>query len=543
MSTSESAPGHPLDDATTLSVEDPEHAPRASYGIDPGVIDGLTGRVLATTGRSRPVLSPIDGAPLAHIPQSSADDVDEAFRRARAAQRAWARTSLEQRATALLRLHDIVLDRQDEILDLIQLESGKARKHAFDEPLHIALTARYYARTAHRHLDPRRAAGVVPGLTRVEVNQVPKGVVGIISPWNYPFTMALCDGLPALMAGNAVVAKPDAQTMLSALLGAQMLEEAGFPRDLWQVVAGPGRELGTPIIDRADYVCFTGSTATGRVIARQCAERLIGCSLELGGKNPILVLRDADIERAAEGAVRASFSNAGQLCVSTERMFVADQVYDRFVERFVARTEAMALGATLSWESDMGTLISEDQLATVTAHVEDAVAKGARVLAGGRARPDLAPYFFEPTILEGVTPEMTCFGNETFGPVVSIYRFHDEADAVERANDGDYGLNASIYSRDGDRAREIARHVKCGTVNVNEAFGATFASIDSPMGGMRESGMGRRQGAEGILRYTEPQAVGTQRLIRFAPMLGMSDRAYARMMTANLRLMKKLGRA
>ena len=257
----------------------------------------------------------------------------------------------------------------------------------------------------------------------------------------------------------------------------------------------------------------------------------------------MLVLRDADLEKAAEGAVRASFSNAGQLCVSMERMFVADQVYDRFVERFVARTQAMTLGATLDWDNDMGSLISQDQLDTVTAHVEDAVAKGARVLTGGRARPDLGPFYFEPTILEGVTPDMTCFGNETFGPVVSLYRFHDEADAVARANDGEYGLNASIYSQDGARARAIARHVKCGTVNINEAFGATFASIDSPMGGMRESGMGRRQGSEGIHRYTESQSVATQRLLRFAPMLGMSDETYAKVMTANLRIMKKLGRA
>ncbi len=487
--------------------------------------------------------SPLAGQPLAHIPQSSTDDVATAYDRARVAQAAWARTSLDERAACLLRLHDLVLDRQEEILDLIVLESGKARKHAFDEPLHIALTARYYARTAHEHLDTERKLGVIPGLTRVEVNRVPKGVVGIISPWNYPFTMALCDGLPALMAGNAVVAKPDAQTMLSALLGAQLLEEAGFPADLWQVVAGPGRELGGPMIERSDYICFTGSTATGRLIAQQCADRLIGCSLELGGKNPILVLRDADLEKAAEGAVRASFSNAGQLCVSMERMFVADQVYDRFVERFVARTEAMSLGASLDWGVDMGTLISADQLETVQAHVDDAVAKGARVLTGGKARPDLGPFFFEPTILEGVTPDMTCFGHETFGPVISLYRFHDEADAVARANEGEYGLNASIYTQDGSRGRAIARQIKCGTVNINEAFGATFASVDSPMGGMRESGMGRRQGSEGIHRYTESQAVATQRLVRFAPMFGMSDAAYAKLMTANLRLMKKLGRA
>jgi acyl-CoA reductase-like NAD-dependent aldehyde dehydrogenase len=190
----------------------------------------------------------------------------------------------------------------------------------------------------------------------------------------------------------------------------------------------------------------------------------------------------------------------------------------------------------------MGSLISQAQLDTVTAHVDDAVAKGARVVTGGRARPDLGPYFYEPTILEGVTPEMTCFGEETFGPVIALYRFHDEADAVARANAGEYGLNASIYSQDGDRARLVARHVLCGTVNINEAFGATFASIDSPMGGMRQSGMGRRQGSEGIHRYTESQSVATQRLIRFGPMWGMSDQTYARVMNAQLRLMKKLGR-
>ena len=522
---------------------DPEHDPRASYALEPEYVEGLTSRLTATSGRTVPVETPLTGAPLAHIPQSSLEDVQEAYERARRAQAVWARTSVDERAAMLMRLHDLVLDRQDEIIDLIVWESGKARKHAFDEPLHIALTARYYARTAHQHLDTERKIGVVPALTRVEVNHVPKGVVGIISPWNYPFTMALCDGLPALLAGNAVVAKPDAQTMLSALLGARLLDEAGFPKDLWQVVAGPGRELGGPMIERSDYICFTGSTATGKIIARQCAEQLIGCSLELGGKNPIMVLRDADIEKAAEGAVRASFSNAGQLCVSMERMFVADQIYDRFVERFVARTQSMTLGATLDWGNDMGSLISQDQLDTVVAHVDDAVAKGARVLAGGRARPDLGPYFYEPTILEGVSPDMTCFGDETFGPVIALYRFHDEADAVDRANDGQYGLNASIYSEDGARARTIARQVKCGTVNINEAFGATFASIDSPMGGMRQSGMGRRQGSEGILRYTESQSVATQRLIRFSPMLGMSDETYAKVMTANLRLMKKLGRA
>src|SRR3954470_14352055 len=303
---------HPSSGPLVEGPHDPEHDPTASYALDRGYVQRLTERLRATSGQTAEVRSPIGDQPLAHIPQSSEADVEEAFRRARRAQEAWARTSVDTRAAALLRLHDLVLDRQDDIIDLICLESGKARKHAFDEPLHIALTARYYGRTAHQHLDTRRVHGLFPLLTRVEINRVPKGVVGIISPWNYPFTMALCDGLPALLAGNAVVAKPDAQTMLSALLGAQLMEEAGFPPDLWTVVAGPGSQLGPEIVGRADYICFTGSTSTGRIVAQGCAERLIGCSLELGGKNPILVLRDADLEKAAEGAVRASFSNAGQ---------------------------------------------------------------------------------------------------------------------------------------------------------------------------------------------------------------------------------------
>ena len=522
---------------------DPEHDPTASYALEPEYAAALTGRVLATSGESVEVRSPLNGAPLAHIPQSTDDDVAEAFARARRAQATWAQTPLDERAAILMRLHDLVLDRQDEIIDLIVWESGKARKHAFDEPLHIALTARYYARTAHDHLDTQRKLGVVPGLTRVELNRVPKGVVG----HHLAVELPVHDGALRRPPGAPGRQRRGHQARLAdhavgAARPPSCLEQAGFPRDLWQVVAGPGSRVGTSIIGRADYVCFTGSTATGRLVAQGCADRLIGCSLELGGKNPLLVLRDADLEKAAEGAVRASFSNAGQLCVSIERLFVADQVYDRFVERFVARTEAMTLGATLDWGNDMGSLISQQQLDTVLAHVDDAVAKGARVLTGGRARPDLGPYFYEPTILEGVTPEMTCFGHETFGPVIALYRFHDEADAVARANEGDYGLNASVYSQDGTRARGIAREIRCGTVNINEAFGATFASIDSPMGGMRESGMGRRQGSEGILRYTESQSVATQRLVRFAPMLGMSDKTYAKVMTANLRLMKRLGR-
>lgn len=522
---------------------DPEHDLSAHYALERSYVENLTARQVASTGRTRLVASPIGGQPLGHLPESSADDVAVAFGRARAAQQRWAETPLEARCEALLRFHDLLLDHQDELVDLVVWESGKARKDAFLEVAHLAMTARYYARTAAQHLDSRRVPGLFPVLTRTEVHRTPKGVVGIISPWNYPLTMAMCDGLPALVAGNAVVTKPDGQTTLTALMGARLLDLAGFPKDIWQVLSGPPAEVGGAVVQHADYVCFTGSTATGRLIAQQAAERLIGCSLELGGKNPMLVLADARIGAAVEGAVRAVFSNAGQLCISVERMYVADQVYDLFVEQFVARTSALTLGASQDWSVDMGSLISQAQLDKVTAHVEDAVAKGARVLCGGKARPDLGPYVFEPTIVEGVTAEMDLFAAETFGPVVALYRFHDEGEAVERANQGSYGLNASVWTRDGARGREIARRLVAGTVNVNEAYAAAFGSLAAPMGGMRESGLGRRQGAEGILRYTETQSVGTQRVLPVAPSFGMSEETYAKVMTTALRVLKKVGRA
>jgi succinate-semialdehyde dehydrogenase/glutarate-semialdehyde dehydrogenase len=530
-------------DPKPLGPLDPEHDLTATYALDQSVVRALTNRLVATSGETTTVHAPATGQPLGSVPRSTPQDVLTAFATSRKVAARWAKSSYEERSAALLRLHDLILERRDEIMDVICWESGKARIHAFDEPLHVALTARYYARTLKKHLEPKSRSGVVPFLTQIEEHRIPKGVVAIISPWNYPFTMALVDGIAALAAGNGVVSKPDHHTPLSALLGLQLVEEAGFPRGLWQMVTGEGRVLGTPMIENADYVCFTGSTATGKIIATQCAERLIGCSLELGGKNPILILKDADLDRAAEGAVRAAFSNGGQLCVSTERLYCDESVYDAFVAKFVERTRGMVLGAGHEWGIDMGSLISAEQLATVDAHVKDAVTHGATVLAGGKARPDLGPYFYEPTILADVTSQMVCHGDETFGPVISVYPFRTEDEAVELANAGDYGLNAAVYSRDGRRARAIANQIKCGTVNVNEAFGASFASIDAPMGGMRSSGMGRRQGAEGIHRYTEVQSVATQYLLRFGPHWGLSDRMYADVMTGAIRLLRHLGRA
>jgi succinate-semialdehyde dehydrogenase/glutarate-semialdehyde dehydrogenase len=483
------------------------------------------------------------GAVIGELPTSTADDVTGAGARARVAQHAWAGRPVTERAQLLLDFHDLVLDHRDELVDLLQTEGGKARLSATEEVLHVALTARYYGRNGPRFLRPERGEGVVPFLTRIDRNFVPKGIVGVIAPWNYPMTMAVSDGLAALAAGNAIVLKPDYQTPLVALAAVELLRRAGLPADLWAVVHGPGDVVGPQLIDVSDYVCFTGSTATGRRVAQQCADRLIGCSLELGGKNPLIVLADADIAKAADGTVRASFANAGQLCVSAERIYVADPIAPEFTRALVARTQALRLGAALDYDHDMGAMINTTQLQRISAHVEDARQKGATVLTGGRARPDLGPLFYEPTILTGVTPQMSCYAEETFGPVVSLYPVADEDEAVQRANDSDYGLNASVWSADAGRGRAVAGRIHCGTVNVNEGFAATFGSIDAPMGGMKNSGLGRRQGRDGIRRFVETQSVGTQSGIPIAPSHGLGGRGFSVVMTGLMRLLRRIGRA
>ncbi|GAB2479403.1 succinate-semialdehyde dehydrogenase (NADP(+)) [Jatrophihabitans fulvus] len=538
MSVSAAAPGAPS--AAPQPRPSRGGTPRIGAALDPARVALLVSR--ATAGGADPVLTraPATGAVVAELPQSDVGDVETAFARARAAQREWAARPVAQRARIVGRLHDLVLARQAEILDILQTETGKARSHAFEEVADVAINARYYARTAAGHLASHRRGGVLPVLTTAREIRRPKGVVVVISPWNYPLALSVSDALPAFLAGNAVVARPDNQTALTTLWAHELAEEAGLPRDLWQVVLGRGRDLGAPLIERADFVDYTGSTATGRDIAAQSAARLIGCSLELGGKNPMLVLADADVAKAADGAVRACFSSAGQLCESMERIYVHADVHDRFVEEFVARVERMRLGADLAYDSDMGSLTFERQLATVTEHIADAVAKGATVLTGGHHRPDLGPLFFEPTVLTGVTPEMTVHSEETFGPVVSIYRVADDDEAVARANDTRYGLNASIWSRNARRAAALAERVNAGAVNVNEGYAAAWASVQAPSGGLGDSGLGRRHGAEGILKYTDTQTVAVQRVLPIAPLPGMSDAVWAKTMTGALWAFRRL---
>ena len=531
MSTITDAPAEPR----TEPVQIP------SKRITPAQLEALAARVQSSAGREpMPIQQPFTGKPLGTVPKCAPEDVEAAIKRAREAQREWAQTSFDERRGIFMRYHDLVLDRQEELLDLLQIESGKARRHAFEEILDVAIVSRYYGNTAEKHLKPRRRRGALPFLTETWEYKHPVGVVGIIAPWNYPLTLSISDALPALAAGNGVVLKPDGQTPFIALLGLELLEEAGLPRGLMQIVTGSGSELGSHIISGTEYIMFTGSTATGRKVASQAGEHLIGASMELGGKNAMIVLEDAPIGRAVDGAERALFSNAGQLCISVERLFVHEAVADEFERRLTEKVRAMKLGTSLDFGPQMGSLSSQAQLDTVVAHVDDAVSKGAVVLAGGRARPDIGPYFYEPTLLGSVADGMSLFRDETFGPVVAVSRFSSEDEVIARANDSDYGLNCSLWTGSKRRGLEIGSRIQAGTVNVNEGYIAAWASVDAPMGGMKASGLGRRHGADGITKYTESQTVAVQKLMAIAPPGPTPYPLWARVMTWSLRLLRRV---
>lgn len=510
--------------------------------IDEASLDRLASRITPTGGHRETLVvdMPFTGEPLGRVPRCTAEDVEAAAGLARRAQKGWSRTSFEERANIFLRFHDLVLDRQSEVLDLIQLENGKARKHAFEEVLDTAIIARYYANTTRKHLKPRRRRGAIPLLTSTREYHHPRGVAAFIAPWNYPLTLGITDAIPALLAGNGALIKPDEKTPYSALWAVDLLYEAGLPHDLTQVVTGYGSELGKPIVENADFVMFTGSTSVGRIVAQQAAERLIDCSMELGGKNAMIVLEDADLDRAVHGAERAVFSSGGQLCIAMERIYVHAEIYDEFKRRFVERTRDMKLGAGLDYGADMGSIVSGEHLGRIAAHVRDAVAKGAKLLAGGHPRPDIGPYFYEPTVLENVTGDMHLCAEETFGPVAALYRFYTVDEAVEQANESHYGLNFSVWTRNTKKGRNLATRLQAGTVNVNEAYAAAWGSVDAPMGGFKDSGAGRRHGAYGIRKYTESQTVAVQRGFAAAAPPGMSEERYAGLTTRALKVLRRL---
>ena len=489
---------------------------------------------------TKPVLEAFSGAEMATIPVGTAEDLEFAVARGRAAQVEWAARPVAERAAILDKFAELVYDAADELMDIAQAESGKARIYAQEEVVDVAMTARYYAQNGPKMLAEKKVAGMIPGATETRVRYKPKGVVGVISPWNYPLTLSVSDGVAALLAGNAVVVKPDSNTPYCALALAELLYRAGLPRELYAVIPGPGSVVGQAIVANTDYLMFTGSSATGATLAAQAGQRLIGFSAELGGKNPMIVTGGADVDTAVSGAARACFSNSGQLCISIERIYVEKSISDEFTRKFAQHVSDMTLAGTYDFTADMGSLASAQQVETMQAHVDDAVAKGARILAGGRKRADLGPFFFEPTVLGDVTDEMTCFGHETFGPLVSIYPVDSVDEAIKFANDTDYGLNASVFAGSNAEAQKIAEQLEVGTVNINEGYAAAWGSTAAPMGGVGISGIGRRHGQEGLLKYTEPQTIAVQRVIGLDGIKGVPKSLFLKATPILMRSMKYL---
>lgn len=488
--------------------------------LTPEVIADLVPDLTATSGHTATVMAPFTGDTLHLLPLSSQADVERAASRARLAQLAWQRAGFAHRRRVLLRAHDLLLERRQLLLDAVQSETGKTRGQAFEEVFQSASVTRYAALTAERVTRQQGRRSGIPVLLRTRVDLRPKGLIGVITPWNFPLSLSIMDVIPALATGNAVVQKADNQGVLSILASRRAFIDAGVPPELWQVVAGDGATIGTAVTDAADYVCFTGSTATGRTVATRAAERLTAVSLELGGKNPLIVLDDVDPERAAADAVYACFASMGQLCVSIERIIVQRPVAQAFIDAFVRRVQSLSIGPAFDYTTDAGSLTLPAQLETARRHVDDAVAKGATLLTGGTPLPHLGPLFFAPAVLTGVTPDMECHSNETFGPVVSISVVDSEAEAIVAANDSIYGLNAAVFTGSVRRGRRIASALQSGSVNINEGYRATFSAADAPMGGTKQSGLGRRNGPEGLLRFVESRTVTANTGIMSLPRTG-----------------------
>lgn len=465
---------------------------------------------IPATDKTVPALNPANGKKIFDLPQLSADQVVDAISNARLAQKDWAQTTVPERTRLLAELRKLLIADETKLMDLLQLETAKARAHAFEETVGAISAASYYAKISVKALGRKYTKPGIPLLTKTFVDHVPLGVVGIITPWNYPLALTMLDVLPALVAGNAVVQKADNQTALTVLFARHLAVEAGFPAELWTVVVGDGEEVGNAIVDNVDYVAFTGSTATGRRVAARAAERLIGCSLELGGKNPMIVLESANVKRAAEIAIAGAFGSAGQLCVAIERIYVPIRMKQEFLDEIAKRTNSLKVGRSSDFSMDIGSLGGYNQLQRVTGFVEDAVANGAKVVAGGNQLSEAGPYFYAPTVITNVNPNARMYRQEVFGPVIDVEGYEDLDAAILLANDSDYGLNASVVG-DEKEALQVAKRLDAGSVNINEGYRASFASMESPMGGTKASGQGRRNGFAGILRFTEAKSVGIAR--------------------------------
>jgi acyl-CoA reductase-like NAD-dependent aldehyde dehydrogenase len=460
------------------------------------------------------VENPATGETLATVPSLGSADIAEMAERARLAQPGWEALGFEARGRVLLRAQRWMVQNVERVIDVVTSESGKTYEDAQLADYGYTVGALgFWAKEAEGYLADERVPSwnnpVVAG-KRLIIRYAPIGLVGVIGPWNYPIANSFGDCIPALAAGNSVILKPSEVTPLSSLLMGEMMAECGLPDGVFQVATGDGA-TGAALIDHVDCVMFTGSTRTGKAVMKAAAERLVPCYLELGGKDPMIVCADADLERAANAAAFYSMNNGGQVCISVERVYVEEPVYDQFVQKVTDKVGRLRQGPPGRMGSvDVGAVTFPPQLETVDDHVRDAVQKGAKVLVGGHRQPG-AGRFFAPTVLVDVDHSMKIMTEETFGPTLPIMRVSDAEQALRLANDTAYGLQASVWTRDVERGEALARRVEAGVVCVNDAQ-VNYSALNLPMGGWKSSGLGTRHGASGIRKYTRTQSLLVTRL-------------------------------
>jgi acyl-CoA reductase-like NAD-dependent aldehyde dehydrogenase len=468
------------------------------------------------TAGSIEVENPATGKVIASVPVVAPEQIAEFAARARRAQPGWAALGFGGRAAVMKRCQKWVSDNAERVIETIVSETGKAYEEALLAEVGYAEGAfSFWAKNAEKYLAEERVKTASPFAKgrKLIIRYEPLGVVGVIGPWNYPLTNSFGDCIPALMAGNAVLLKPSEVTPLTSMLMGEMLRECGLPEDVYQVVPGYG-ETGQALIDEVDFVMFTGSTATGKKVMERAAQTLTPVSLELGGKDPMIVCADADLRRAANAAVHYSMQNAGQTCTSTERVYVEEPIYDEFVQLVTDGVRGLRQGVPGGpGSTDLGAVISPPQADIVERHVKDALEHGARVVVGG-GRRDENGHYFEPTLLLDVDHSMACMREETFGPTLPIMKVRDAEEGVRLANDSPYGLQASVWTKDAAKGERLARRIEAGAVTVNDAQ-VNYVALELPMGGWKESGLGTRHGADGIRKYTKKQSV---LVTRFAPM-------------------------
>ncbi|HEX8142090.1 MAG TPA: aldehyde dehydrogenase family protein [Pyrinomonadaceae bacterium] len=454
------------------------------------------------------------GEELGRAEIATAEDVAGAVAAARQAQGHWARRSFRERGRIIMSARKLVLDEMEQIARLISRETGKPQIEAISMEITPTLDLmRFFARRTARLLKPEKIEigqyGLMGRTSRIVYQ--PLGVIGIISPWNFPWAIPLGEVVMALMAGNAVVLKPSELTPLTGLKIKEVFTRAGLPEGLLHVLTGDGRTGAALVEARVDKLMFTGSVSTGRRVAVAAAQQLIPVVLELGGKDPMIVLEDADLRQAARAAVWGAFANSGQACASVERLYVHERVAPQLIERILAETRSLRQNIGTVEETDIGAMSSERQLRIVEDHVKDALAQGARALTGGRRAPGLPGPFYEPTVLTGVDHTMTVMREETFGPVLPVMTFKTEEEAIRLANDSVFGLTASVWTKNVARGRKIALRMEAGTVMVNEVL-YTHGIAQTPWGGMKQSGLGRTHGRLGLLELVAPQHIHVNRL-------------------------------